>query len=199
MSPYKADVIKEMVSQAILAGPRGIQTRLAEATGVNVQTVNKWAHQQTAPELHRWPAIESFFGWNPGTMVEKSGIHVGRSFLHLSDVHLEVPPDFVLDSGDQVIIVVVDRDEPVTKQLIEAARAQRPSDRRASPTVAEPGRRLRDMIATGDVVRVKVAGSDAEVYAIRPMAEELPAAAEKGKATGARKAPRRTPKPRGEQ
>lgn len=195
MSPYNADVIKQMVSEAIKAGPRGIQTRLAEATGVNVQTVNKWAQQQTAPELHRWPTIESFFGWEPGTMVEASGIQ-GRSLLHLSDLHLQLPPDFVFNAGDQVIVVVVDRGEPITKQLIAAAGAQRPGDRRASGKSLEPGRRLREMLGTGDVVRVKVEGSDAEVYAIRPMPEELPAAAEKGKATGARKAPARRPKPK---
>lgn len=52
------ELVRDLISQAVKAGGNGSQTRLAEAVGVRVQTVNKWVMGQTTPEYHRLGAIE---------------------------------------------------------------------------------------------------------------------------------------------
>lgn len=67
------------VAEALAAGNRGIQSRLAEHLGVAVQTVNKWSRRQTVPQPGSFGAIEAFFGWPPGTLLALHLLDVGAS------------------------------------------------------------------------------------------------------------------------
>lgn len=58
---YKTDVLTALIADCVTSKGRGAQTRLAEAVGVEVQTVNKWVHGQTHPTPDKWDAIEDFF------------------------------------------------------------------------------------------------------------------------------------------
>lgn len=68
---YKVGVLTEMISGEVARRGRGAQTRLAEAAGVTVQTVNKWVQGQTHPESERWPSIEAHFGWDDGEIARR--------------------------------------------------------------------------------------------------------------------------------
>lgn len=60
---YDEAALKALLGPALRALPRGGQTALARAVGVEPQTVNKWAKEQTCPDPARWGAIEDFLGW----------------------------------------------------------------------------------------------------------------------------------------
>lgn len=68
---YKTDVLTTLIADCVSSRGRGAQTRLAEAVGVEVQTVNKWVHGQTHPTPDRWPAIEAFFDMEPGEIASR--------------------------------------------------------------------------------------------------------------------------------
>jgi hypothetical protein len=70
---YNQDVVLDLIADELSQRGRGAQTRLAEAVGVRVQTVNKWQKRQTCPEPDKWPAIEEHFGLNPGTIRDVVG------------------------------------------------------------------------------------------------------------------------------
>lgn len=73
---FDPDVPAQLIVGELFTRGRGSQTRLAEAIGVTVQTVNKWAKEQTTPEPSRWPAIEAYFGWPTGTLELCAGMGI---------------------------------------------------------------------------------------------------------------------------
>lgn len=68
MQAYNPDVVLDLLDEHLRQRGRGAQTRLAEAVGVRVQTVNKWSKRQTSPEPDKWPAIEDHFELPRGTI-----------------------------------------------------------------------------------------------------------------------------------
>lgn len=58
-----------MIRQELDSRGRGAKARLAEAVGVEPQTVSKWVAGQTQPEMERWEAIEAHLGWERGEIV----------------------------------------------------------------------------------------------------------------------------------
>lgn len=52
----------------LAAAPRGTQARLAEAAGVNVATVSRWASGSVVPTEPNCRAIEQFFGLDSGEL-----------------------------------------------------------------------------------------------------------------------------------
>lgn len=76
MQAYNADVVLDLIADNLASRGRGSQTRLAEAVGVTVQTVNKWKARQTCPKPDRWPSIESHFGIEPGSLRRASGLPI---------------------------------------------------------------------------------------------------------------------------
>lgn len=74
-SLYNPSVIQDLILEELRRRGRGAQTRLAEAVGVRVQTVNKWRFGQTTPEPDKWPLIEDHFGWPEGHIARESGLH----------------------------------------------------------------------------------------------------------------------------
>jgi hypothetical protein len=68
---YNVAVLTGMLSEEITRRGRGAQTRLAEAVGVPVQTINKWVHGQTHPDPARWELIEHHFEWEDGEIARR--------------------------------------------------------------------------------------------------------------------------------
>lgn len=79
-SSYNVAVLTEMIAEA--TAKRGDQTRLAEAVGVEVQTVNKWVKGQTHPDPARWAAIEEHLGWPEGEIALRVMPALGTSTTH---------------------------------------------------------------------------------------------------------------------
>lgn len=61
-------MVTQLIKDGIDRRGHGSQTRLAEAVGVRVQTVNKWVKGQTVPDPDRWADIDRFFGWDEGSL-----------------------------------------------------------------------------------------------------------------------------------
>lgn len=74
MPAYNADVVLDVIAAELDRRGRGAQTRLAEAVGVKVQTVNKWKARQTCPEPDKWPAIDEHFKLGDGYLRRVSGL-----------------------------------------------------------------------------------------------------------------------------
>lgn len=75
MPPFHdVEAVKGFVARAVGDGPRGTQNRLARHVGVPAATVNRWANRVQCPSLEHWPAIETFFGWEPGTLIGVAGL-----------------------------------------------------------------------------------------------------------------------------
>lgn len=70
VAPYNTAMIQSAIAEAVKARGYGAQSALARCLGVRVQTVNKWVTGQTAPEPHRWSAIEECLELEPGTLAE---------------------------------------------------------------------------------------------------------------------------------
>lgn len=122
---------------------------------------------------------------------------VVSSVFEIGDLRFEGPPDFVADVGENVVMLInIDRNDPAWDKL----RASAPVRRRSEVHTDEHVDRLHELLDEGEVVRLRLVGSDAEVYAVRVAEEEqLPAAAKKRNPTGARKAKPRKAEPRPEQ
>lgn len=71
---YNADMVAAMLTRRLDALGRGSQTRLADAVGVRVQTVNKWVKGQTVPERDKWPLIEEHLHLSPGSIKQAAGV-----------------------------------------------------------------------------------------------------------------------------
>lgn len=71
---YDAVAISTYVSRAIKDGDRGTQAGLSRAAGVSPPTIDKWKNMHTCPSHTYWPAIEEFFGWEPGTLAGVGGV-----------------------------------------------------------------------------------------------------------------------------
>lgn len=112
MAAYDTSVIHRLIGAAIDEGGRGAQTRLADAVGVRVQTVNKWYLGQTSPDPDKWPAIEGHFGWDDGYILkqamprrtqtdEVSALREEVAELRrLVEQRLGIPPDAPLSNGE---------------------------------------------------------------------------------------------------
>lgn len=89
--PYNVDMVLDVVVDNLRQRGRGAQTRLAEAVGVKVQTVNKWSKRQTCPEPDKWEAIEDHFGLERGTLRRASGLDERPTSLGTDErlTHLE--------------------------------------------------------------------------------------------------------------
>lgn len=111
---YKTDVLTKLIADAVTERGRGTQTRLAEAVGVEVQTVNKWVHGQTHPTPDRWAAIERFFGMEPGAIAS-----------------LVVPRDGGATTAEQVQ-QLSDQVEHLTRRLIDLETTLREALKRAT-------------------------------------------------------------------
>lgn len=79
---YNVAVLTEMIRAEVEQRGRGAQTRLAEAVGVEVQTVNKWVHGQTHPDPGRWASIEAALGWPEGAIALKVMPALGEASTH---------------------------------------------------------------------------------------------------------------------
>ena len=79
---YNVAVLTKMIGDEVERRGRGAQTRLAEAVGVEVQTVNKWVHGQTHPDPARWAAIEQALGWPEGSIALEVMPALGTDTTH---------------------------------------------------------------------------------------------------------------------
>lgn len=88
MGSYNRSVVTELLATHLTG--HGSQTRLAEACGVAVQTVNKWKLGQTIPAPEKWPAIERALGLDDGEIAQAAG-YTGPTIdgLHLRLAALE--------------------------------------------------------------------------------------------------------------
>lgn len=54
---YNKSVISDLVREEIQRRPRGAASRLAETVGVTPQTVSKWVHGQSTPDMESWTRV----------------------------------------------------------------------------------------------------------------------------------------------
>lgn len=113
MAPaYNVAVLTEMLGEEVRRRGRGAQTRLAEAIGVEVQTVNKWVHGQTHPDPARWQAIEQALGWPAGSIA------------------LQVMPSLAIDSTHDLVLKLAEQVEGLADR-VQALERRRPRSGRA--------------------------------------------------------------------
>lgn len=198
--PYDSSMVATAIDDALTAQGRGSRTRLASALKVSNATVSKWSQGQTTPDIERWGELEDYFGWPQGHLAKLSGLPVVRSVFEVGDLRFEGPPDFIAEVGENVVMLInVDKSDPAWEKLQSGA----PKRKRSPATGTDRVHRLQELMEEGEVVRLRLVGSDAEVYAIKVPDDdeaELPVAARKKKTAGARKAtPRKTQaRPEGE-
>lgn len=60
--------MRAVISTALQNAPRGTQTRIADALGVRVQTVNKWAKGYNLPEPQHLPQLEQLLRLKKGAL-----------------------------------------------------------------------------------------------------------------------------------
>lgn len=60
--------MKDLLKNSLTDLPRGKQSRIAEALGVEPATVTKWKKGYTLPSPDLWPQIEELFGFETGSL-----------------------------------------------------------------------------------------------------------------------------------
>lgn len=106
---YNVAVLTDMIRAEVDQRGRGAQTRLAEAIGVEVQTVNKWVHGQTHPDPARWAAIEEALGWPEGSIA------------------LKVMPALAEATTHELVLKLVDQVDDLARRLEALERRGRPT------------------------------------------------------------------------
>jgi hypothetical protein len=71
---WDTTAVQEHVARALDSAPTGSQARLARHVGVHPATVNRWVRGLAFPDIKYWTNIESFFGWQPGTLQAVAGL-----------------------------------------------------------------------------------------------------------------------------
>jgi len=60
--------MKQILVKSFSGAPRGSQSRIADALGVRVQTVNKWSKGHNVPEPQHWRELERLLGLDAGML-----------------------------------------------------------------------------------------------------------------------------------
>ena len=107
MPAYNADVVLDVIAAELDRRGRGAQTRLAEAVGVKVQTVNKWKSRQTCPEPDKWPAIDDHFELGDGYLRSVSGLGPGPGATSATEERFQALEKAV--KAQQKVLRAIDR------------------------------------------------------------------------------------------
>lgn len=73
MPSVRYPAVRDLVSDAIANGARGVRSALARACDVTPSAVQRWADGYNAPAPEHWSAIEDFFGWESGRLAKVAG------------------------------------------------------------------------------------------------------------------------------
>lgn len=124
--------MRNVIAEALSAHGRGSQTRLATAIGVTPQTVNKWVHGQTAPEMERWGDIEVALELAPGTLRHAAGLDIRGIMFDVT------PPHDAADPAADTMTAVLDAVRQLDASMQRLEGRIRALEQRLDPTSRPP-------------------------------------------------------------